>query len=97
MNNPEALESLDTSLGPDPDHIETVREAWTSYVAAAYPHGIGLMARRELRRAFYMGAWAMLCDLAEASQFEPPGGQEAMKRLWDEISDFVDQVRANRD
>jgi hypothetical protein len=97
MSRFECDESPGPLMEPDPDHIETVHEAWTSYMAAAYPHGMGVLARRELRRAFYMGAWSMLSNVAVASQIEAPGGSAVMKNLWDEISAFVDKVQAHQD
>lgn len=100
MSDPENVFSESTAnlLGPDPDpdHVETVREAWTSYVDAAFPHGVGLVQRQELRRAFYMGSWAMFCTIAQLAQLGEPAGSVAMDRIWDEINQFAEQVRRGR-
>ena len=99
MNNHDTSESIREVIGqgPDRDHIETVREAWSSYVAAAYPdERLGTIQRRELRRAFYMGAWAMMTNLALATDRDEAAADKEMIRLWDEVNEFVDQVRAGR-
>jgi hypothetical protein len=82
---------------PDRDHIESVREAWTSYAAAAYPdEHLGMIPRREMRRAFYMGAWAMMINLAVATDLDESQADAQLTRLWEELNEFVDQVRSGR-
>jgi hypothetical protein len=48
-----------SSLG----QIASMRESWESFESAVMPPGVPAVQRSEMRRAFYAGAWAVLCVL----------------------------------
>jgi hypothetical protein len=46
----------------------TVKASWESFEEAVMPPDAGRVQRQEMRRAFYAGAWAVLCTVREVGE-----------------------------
>ena len=79
--------------------MKTVKSEWESFEAAVMPRGAGIVQRQEMRRAFYAGAWSMLCavrGIGDDSVSEEQGIEtlEAMRRELEAFSFLVKKGRA---
>ncbi len=73
----------------------TIREDWESFATAVLPSNASAVQRREMRRAFYGGAWAaltLMVDLGEPS-VSVDEGADGLDRLLRECVAFNDQIR----
>lgn len=76
---------------------QLMAEEWDKFARAVMPRGASEDQRREMRRAFYGGAQAILFGViaAFAPESEPTEADlEIMHNLSSELSDFADKVKA---
>lgn len=73
-------------------------KSWESFVRAVMPRNAPAVQRQEMRRAFYAGAWAMLCAFREIGEdsVSEDEGVAVMERLKTEVETFYGQVRKGR-
>lgn len=74
-------------------------EQWDSFARAALPSGCSSDQRREMRRAFYAGAQAIMFKviISLAPELEPTNDDLAlMDNLQRELSDFAEAVKEGR-
>jgi hypothetical protein len=48
---------------PPQPKVERLAESWESFERAVIPADAGPVQRQEMRRAFYAGAWSILCSV----------------------------------
>jgi hypothetical protein len=78
---------------------QRIRESFDAYLNRVGLGGDGLVQRRELRRAFYAGAWEVL-NAAGASRVEDGlsnAGADLMRSLRAECEEFGTRVFEGRD
>ncbi len=86
-------------LDVKPLHKESVLSIWHSFEAACMSPDAGTMQRREMRRAFYSGFWAMLnmgVAMADADLPDDDGAAE-LARLAKECERFAELVAQEKD
>lgn len=71
----------------------TVAHEWKQFEAAVMPPDAPTIQRREMRRAFYAGVWAML-NLAStiADEFDEPTGAAQLDAISQECKTFTAQI-----
>jgi hypothetical protein len=77
---------------------ETVRHMWDDFAAATLPVGVSGVQRKETRRAYYAGFFAMLCaarSIGDDSVSEEEG-VEWLEALHAEVLAFYEDVKAGR-
>lgn len=76
---------------------QLMAEQWDSFARAALPANAGADQRREMRRAFYAGAQAILFKVITsfAPESEPTAEDiQVMEELHQELQDFAKKVAA---
>ena len=71
--------------------MKHVEKEWASYEAEVVPAEASDVQRLETKRAFYAGAWALLCMILHKTQEieeDDPAGQSFLKALHDELESF---------
>ncbi len=78
---------------------QLLKEQWDSFAAKLLPRECGIIQRREMKRAFYAGALALLYGVM--SEFDP--GTEAtaadsiiIESVAKELDDFAEMVKQRR-
>lgn len=74
-------------------------DAWTSYEAAVIPLGAPAVQIQESRRAFYSGAWSLLCLImgqVSAGDEVTEADEQMMTELDAELRAFTADVMAGR-
>lgn len=77
----------------------SMKAEWESFEAAVMPRDAGQVQRQEMRRAFYAGAWSMLCavrDIGDDGVSEADGvvTLEAMRRELEAFQFLIKKGRA---
>jgi hypothetical protein len=67
-----------------------IRDGWQDYAERVLPAGASAVQRQETRRAFYAGAWELLCRYAEIGEPEisEDEGVEVLEAIRREIEAF---------
>lgn len=71
-------------------NLESVDSMWKSFAKAVLPRDASSVQRQEMRRAFYGGAWAMLCEFRKIGEdaVSEKQGVAHMERLKTELEVF---------
>lgn len=75
-----------------------IQRDWESFAAAVLPPGAPDVQRREMRRAFFGGAWAMLCEVRRIGDdsVSEEDGVKALDDIAKECEGFRDAVVGGR-
>lgn len=79
--------------------MQTVEQAFELWARSVLPPGVGATQLKEVRRAFYSGAFitlGVLNDLAGPSDEDDALGAERLQNLYDELRQFFRDVKADR-
>jgi hypothetical protein len=72
---------------------KAIANEWAKFQAAVMPPDAPIIQRREMRRAFYAGVWAMLSlASAIADEFDEPTGAAQLDAISEECKTFTAQI-----
>ncbi len=74
----------------------SVAEMWASFAVNVMPLGVSKIQKRELRRAFYAGAWGMLMGCMSLSSRDAKDVLKVLEDLRREREAFRDSVLEGR-
>lgn len=78
--------------------MNTLKDDWESFDSQVIPDDAGTTQRQEMRRAFYAGAWSMLCAVERLGNeaVSEEQGVVALEKLKAECQAFVFLVKKGR-
>lgn len=62
--------------------MATIRESWNSFETDVMPEDAPPVQRQEMRRAFFAGAWSILCELERLSHPSIPEAEGLDRLHW---------------